>query len=380
MKTYDLLVVGAGIVGLAHAYEASKRGLTVAVVEKNSRCVGASIRNFGFITVSGQSSRDTWRRAMYSRHVWHEITQKAGIPIIHNGSWVVCNRPEAFDVAHAFLKTEMGEDCALFSSDDFSALPTLGFKNIDSLRLKQIAGLLYSPYEFRVESKEAIPQLANYLENTIGVDFYWKTEVLSIDGSSVHASNNQFDAQRIVVCPGAELTGIAKPYIEKHDLKLCTLQMLRIQVQEGFILPGSVMTDNSLARYLGWSELPEAKALKERIAIEMPEYVIEGIHLIVVQSADGSLVVGDSHRYGSSENVFASDKIEQLIIELMYRVLSITEHTVIERWTGVYPVSNAFDALIEKVSPTMRVVIVSSGTGASTAFGLAKDNFDEWLG
>jgi len=380
MKTYDLLVVGAGIVGLAHAYEASKRGLTVAVVEKNSRCVGASIRNFGFITVSGQSSRDTWRRAMYSRHVWHEITQKAGIPIIHNGSWVVCNRPEAFDVAHAFLKTEMGEDCALFSSDDFSALPTLGFKNIDSLRLKQIAGLLYSPYEFRVESKEAIPQLANYLENTIGVDFYWKTEVLSIDGSSVHASNNQFDAQRIVVCPGAELTGIAKPYIEKHDLKLCTLQMLRIQVQEGFILPGSVMTDNSLARYLGWSELPEAKALKERIAIEMPEYVKEGIHLIVVQSADGSLVVGDSHRYGSSENVFASDKIEQLIIALMYRVLSITEHTVIERWTGVYPVSNAFDALIEKVSPTMRVVIVSSGTGASTAFGLAKDNFDEWLG
>ena len=380
MKTYDLLVVGAGIVGLAHAYEASKRGLKVVVVEKNTRCVGASIRNFGFITVSGQSSRDTWRRAMYSRNVWHEITQKAGIPIIHNGSWVVCNRSEAFDVAHAFLKTEMGEGCELFSSDDFSVLPRLGIKNIDSLRLKQIAGLFYSPYEFRVESKEAIPQLASYLQTTIGVDFYWETEVLSIDGSSVHTSNNQFDAQRIVVCPGAELTGIAKPYIEKHDLKLCTLQMLRIQVQEGFILPGSVMTDNSLARYLGWSELPEAKALKERIAIEMPEYVKEGIHLIVVQSADGSLVVGDSHRYGSSENVFASDKIEQLIIELMYRVLSITEHTVIERWTGVYPVSNAFDALIEKVSPTMRVVIVSSGTGASTAFGLAKDNFDEWLG
>ena len=124
----------------------------------------------------------------------------------------------------------------------------------------------------------------------------------------------------------------------------------------------------------------EAKTLKERIALEMPEYVKEGIHLIVVQSADGSLVVGDSHHYGSSENVFASDKIEQLIIELMYGVLNITEHTVIERWTGVYPVSNTFDALIEKVSPTMRVAVVSSGTGASTAFGLAKDNFDEWLG
>ena len=64
----------------------------------------------------------------------------------------------------------------------------------------------------------------------------------------------------------------------------------------------------------------------------------------------------------------------------MYRVLSITKHTVIERWTGVYPSSNTDDALIEKVSSAMRVAIVSSGTGASTAFGLAKDNFDAWLG
>lgn len=114
MKTYDLLVVGAGIVGLAHAYEASKRGLKTAVVEKNSRCVGASLRNFGFITVSGQSSRDTWRRAMHSRNVWHEITQKVGIPIIHNGSWVVCKRPEAFDVAHAFLKNRDGRGLCAF--------------------------------------------------------------------------------------------------------------------------------------------------------------------------------------------------------------------------------------------------------------------------
>jgi glycine/D-amino acid oxidase-like deaminating enzyme len=125
--------------------------------------------------------------------------------------------------------------------------------------------------------------------------------------------------------------------------------------------------------------LPEAEALKERIAKEMPEYVQEGIHLIVVQSADGSLVVGDSHRYGSAEDVFASEKVERLILDLLYRVLNITEHTIMERWTGVYPSSGVSDALIEKVSPRIRVAIVSSGTGASTAFGLAKDNFDEWL-
>lgn len=378
-KKYDLLVVGSGIVGLAHAYEAKKRGLSVAIVEQNTRCTGASIRNFGFITVSGQGSRDTWRRAVYSAQVWKELAALAEIKIVHQGTWILCERPEAVEVAKAFLQTPMGTGCEYYPQTSYSKLGALGFKNTANLNLKNSLGLLYSPHEFRVESKEAIPQLANYLQNVIGVDFYWETEVLSIQGSSVHTSDKQFDAQRIVLCPGAELTGVAKPYIEKHDLKLCTLQMLRIKVQDGFILPGSVMTDNSLARYLGWSELPEAKALKERIVIEMPEYVENGIHLIVVQSANGSLVVGDSHHYGSSENVFASEKIEQLIIQLLYRVLSISEHTVVERWIGVYPSSNTCDALIQKVSPEMRVAIVSSGTGASTAFGLAKDNFDEWL-
>jgi len=378
-KNYDLLVVGSGIVGLAHAYEAKKRGLSVAIVEQNASCTGASIRNFGFITVSGQSSRDTWRRAVYSAQVWKELANLADIKILHEGTWILCQRPEAVEVAKAFLQTPMGTDCKYYPKESYQNLESLGFANVNSLNLKNSLGLLYSPHEFRVESREAIPQIASYLENKMGIDFYWKTEVLSIEGASIHTSNNRLNAQKIVMCPGAQLTGVAKPYIEKYDLKLCTLQMLRVKVQDGFVLPGSVMTDNSLARYLGWSELPEAIPLKERIAKEMPEFIKEGIHLIVVQSADGTLVVGDSHRYGSSEEVFASERIEQLIIELMYQVLNITEHAVVERWTGVYPSSNVSDALIEKASSALRITIVSSGTGASTAFGLAKDNFDEWF-
>ena len=378
-KSYDLLVVGSGIVGLAHAYEANKRGLSVAIVEQNARCTGASIRNFGYITVSGQGAQDTWRRAVHSAKVWRELANLAKIKVIHQGTWILCQRVEAVEVAQAFLKTPMGVGCAYYPKSSYKDLPNLGFSNLNSLRLEESLGLLYSPHEFRVESKEAIPQLANYLQTEMGIDFYWETEVLSIQDSWVQTSNGQIQADRVVICPGAQLTGVAKQYIEQHNLKLCTLQMLRVKVQDGFILPGSVMTDNSLARYLGWADLPEASALKQCIAKEMPEYVKEGIHLIVVQSADGSLVVGDSHRYGTSEDVFASEQVERLIIELLYRVLSITEHTILERWTGVYPSSSKYDALIEKVSPRMRVAIVSSGTGASTAFGLAKDNFDEWL-
>ena len=117
---------------------------------------------------------------------------------------------------------------------------------------------------------------------------------------------------------------------------LCKLQMLRLAAP-GWRLPAAVMGDLSLARYHGFADLPEAAPLKARLAAEVPETLANGIHLIVVQSADGSLVVGDLHHYDDSPDPFAPQAVEGLILRHMAELLDVPQPVVTERWVGIYP-------------------------------------------
>ncbi len=138
------------------------------------------------------------------------------------------------------------------------------------------------------------------------------------------------------------------------------------------------MADLSLVRYEGYAALPEAQPLLRRLSAQRHDALAHGIHLIVVQSADGTLVVGDSHHYGPVLPPFASEAVDRLILDELHRQLALPSVEVVERWTGVYPVSAAAPCLVEAPDERTRLVMVTSGTGASTAFGLAEEVLAAW--
>lgn len=360
---YDLVVVGSGIIGLASAYAAYRAGLKVAVVERHARCVGASVRNFGFVTVTGQRRGEHWERALRTRNVWEEVAPQAGIQVVHQGLYVLAQRPEAMAVIDAFLQTEMGEGCRLMSM----AEARKGFP-----ALQDGLGVLYSPHERRVESRDAIPQLSRWLEHSLGVDFFWNTAVHGIAAPKVHTSRGTLHAERCIVCPGHELSVLYPEAIAAAGIRMCTLQMLRVQPASAVTLPGSVMSDLSLVRYEGYADLPESAPLRHVLEREQAEWLEQGIHLIAVQSTDGTLVVGDSHVYGNSEAPFASERTDALILQEMQRVLKLQDATVSERWTGTYA-SAAGVVYKAQVAPGVVLGIVTGGTGASTSFAFAEE-------
>lgn len=366
MSDYDLAIVGAGIVGLAHALAGLRRGLRVVVIDREAEAVGASVRNFGFVTVTGQQAGDCWRRAMRSRDVWDEVAPKAGIPVEHTGLLVTARRPEAMAVLEAFRATEMGADCRLLSAAETRR------EHGAILADTPLEGALWSPHERRVESRFAVARLAAWLEAE-GVTFRRRTLVNAIEPGRVETTAGPVTADRIVACPGDDLLTLFPETIAGLGIARCRLHMLKVRPRPGFRLPGSVMSDLSLTRYLGYAELPEARALAARLEMEQPEFLENGIHLIAVQGGDGDLVVGDSHHTFWSPPPFSREAVDELMLAELREVLHLPDARVVERWSGTY--ATLPDRLMIRETPLdgVRLVIVTSGTGASTAFAIAEE-------
>ena len=368
---HDLAVVGAGICGLAHALAASRRGLKVIVVDRDARANGASIRNFGFVTVTGQQRGECWNRAMRSRDVWTEVAPQAGIAVIQRGLLMAARRLEAMAVLEAFGKTEMGEKCELLSATDVAArYPMLG----------KVEGALFSPHELRVESREAIPRLAAWLATAYGVEFRFGTAVHAVLDGALDTSAGRIEAAGIVVCPGDDFRALYADRLATYDLTRCKLHMMRLEAPET-PLPIPVMSDLGLVRYLGYADLPEATAIKARLEAEQAEHLKNGVHLIAVGSSDGSLVVGDSHHYAATPDPFAPEHVDELILEEFRAVLpGYASLAVRERWIGTYASASDRLALIDAPAARTRLVLITSGTGASTSFAIAEEVIAELFG
>ncbi|HTX49930.1 MAG TPA: TIGR03364 family FAD-dependent oxidoreductase [Caulobacteraceae bacterium] len=361
---FDLAVVGAGIVGLAHAYVAARAGRRVAVIDRGLRADGASIRNFGFVTVSGQQRGEIWRMARRARDVWAEVAPRAGVAVEHRGLVLTLRRPESVVVAEAFLVTEMGEGCGLMTAAEVRA-------RHPSLAAPDTLGALTSPHELRVESRDAIPRLAAWVAEAHGVAFLSGAAALAVAPPTIETSRGLICAAQAIVCPGDDFVSLYPDRLAPYALTRCRLSMLRL-ADPGFRLPAGVMSDLGLIRYPGYADLPEAAALRSRLAAEQAEHLAHGVHLIAVQSGDGTLVVGDSHHYGDQPPPFAPAVAEDLILDEFRRATGRAPPPVLERWTGTYAVAADRTYLIDAPSAEVRIVVVTAGCGASIAFGLAE--------
>jgi len=369
MSKPSAIVIGAGIVGLATARALVLKGYNVTVFERSERSVGASIRNFGMIWPVGQPEGKLYDRAMRSRAIWCEISDEAGLWRDEVGSLHLAYHDDELAV--------MNEYADIYKNDRNCQVLTVAetLQKSEGVNPTGLKGALWSDSEMIIESRVAVGQVAYYLEQKYGVEFYWNTAISRVEYPAVYSGNRVWQADQIFVCSGTDFETLYPEEFLKIEITKCKLQMMRITSQPAeWRIGPSLCGGLSMIHYAGFQVAPSLTVLKERYQQQYDEYLKWGIHVMVSQNDKGELTIGDSHEYGLTHDPFDKDFINKMVISYLQTFAQFKNWDIAQSWNGMYPkMTNGQTEFISSPEEGVTIVNGIGGTGMTLSFGMAEE-------
>lgn len=359
----DVAIVGAGIVGLAHALAFARRGRSVVVFERDERAVGASIRNFGLIWPIGQTGA-LIDDALRSREIWLSVAERAGNWLVESGSLHLAYHPDELAVLEEFAAS--GRECQLLSAAEVA-------KRSSVVCTAGLLGGLWSPSELNVDPRQAIPAVASMLAEQ-GVTFRFGSSVQEIALPNVRTSLETWEVDEVYVCSGNEFQTLYPSVFSDAGIVRCKLQMMRTVPQpSGWELGPTLCAGLTLLHYPAFRSCAGLPALRARLEAELPFHLAQGIHVLVSQTRLGEVTIGDSHEYGLTHDPFEYEAVNQAILDYFGGFVSLPRPEIAERWHGIYPSLPSGDPyLLVRPEPGVTIVNGIGGAGMTLSFGLAE--------
>jgi D-hydroxyproline dehydrogenase subunit beta len=373
LERTDVAIVGAGVLGLAHAYALARRGRSVVVFERSPQAAGASVRNFGMIWPVGQPSGTLHEMALRSRELWLEVLEAARLPYFPTGSLHVVYREDEAAVAREFcdVAPPLGYQCSWLERDAVLA-------RSNAVRPAGLLGAIWSPGEMTVDPRVTLARLPFFLTETFGVQFRMGAAARSIDLPVIEAGGEKWEVGAVIVCTGDDFESVYPEMFRESGLTRCKLQMMRTRPQpEGWQLGPALAAGLTLRFYESFQVCRTLRALRERIAAETPEYDRWGIHVLISQTAGGELTIGDSHEYGAAVDPFDRAEIDDLVLQYARGFLDAPAFEIAQRWHGVYAKHSSQPYVSLSPEPNVRVVTATGGSGMTLSFGLAERTVQE---
>jgi FAD dependent oxidoreductase TIGR03364 len=369
----DVAVIGAGILGLAHAYVLSRGGKRVVLFERNARASGASVRNFGMLWPIGQPAGEMHELALRSRDIWLEALQAARLNYRPTGSLHVARHVDETEVLREFA--EIGPAVG-YQCEWLDAQATL--EKSEAVQPVGLQGSLWSATELTVDPREVIGELPKYLLES-GVELRYGSPVRRIELPQIEAVSADgeekatWEVDSAIVCGGDDFETLYPEIFASSGLTRCKLQMMRTAPQPGgWQLGPSLASGLTLRFYRAFSICPTLPKLRARIASEKPEYDRWAIHLLAAQTADGAITLGDSHEYGLEVDTFNKPLLDDLILREATTVLRLPSWAIAERWHAVYSLHPERPFFEAEPAAGVRIVTAPGGSGMTLSFGLAE--------
>lgn len=361
------VIIGAGIVGLAHAWAAARAGHRVTVFERTDKARGASVRNFGMCWPVGQP-QPTYPVALRSRELWLEFAKATGAYAKPVGSVHVVAHDDEAAVLEEFSKVgpDLGYGVELWTRSTVE-------ERCPGVRRGVAKAGLFSAAEINLDPRQALAMLPGFLAERHGVEFRWKTAVVAVEPGRLRtAAGSVHEFDEAIVCSGHDFETLFPEVYAHSPMKPCKLQMLRTVPQPGNWQLGPMLASGlTLRHYANFRVCPSLAAVDARVTKDKPEIDRFGIHVMASQDRNGGIVLGDSHEYGDDIEIFDKEEIDAIILRELRELFDFPDWTIAERWHGIYAKNPQGAEFRAEPLPNVHVVTGLGGAGMTMSFGLA---------
>lgn len=373
MKThYDLIIVGAGMLGLAHAYHAAKHDLNVLVLERSDRARGASVRNFGMLATIAQAPGRNMERSLRTEQIWRDIADRSALELTKCGCLIVADTAEELRVLEEYVDMQRSTD-----RDVSLVSPAQLQIYAPPVRAERLLGGIWAPDVFKIDQRSAMVTFASWLRETSNVDFAFDSDVRSIDLPQVETATDTYLADRAIVCTGDDFATLFPEAFAKAGVQRCRLQMVRTVPQpKDRRLGPFVLGGLSVARYEAFQSCAGISDLKRTLQDRYPDQLHHGVHVMAAQEADGSVTVGDSHHYDHDVSPAQAELVERLILDYLAERVELADNRIAERWIGQYASLPDADCLLLEPQSGVRIVTMTNGMGMTHGLAIAEETIN----
>ena len=368
-RHYDLVIVGAGILGLAHALIAGRRGLKTAVFERDEEPLGASALNFGMLWPIGQPPGKMLNRALRSMELWRDLFDEAGIWNDPCGSLLLARREDELRTLQEFLEiaTEAGHDCRWLSPAEVA-------EKAPGVRQEGLLGALHSGRETLIQPRQALARLVSFLRERFDTSFHFKTEVNSAEPPLVETTRGRFHADRVLICSGTDFETLFPEAFRESGTLRCSLQMMKTSAQPSPWKLGAMVTDSlTYKRYQAFKDCPSHAAMEKRVLEEHGDLERFGITVLTAQDNEAGLIIGDSHHTAWTPPEIPDPAIDEKILSHLRGMIDAPHLEITRRWSATYPVHAELTEVVLEPATDTRIVLASGGNGMTTSFALAEE-------
>ncbi|MFI5267395.1 MAG: glycine oxidase ThiO [Chloroflexota bacterium] len=230
--TYDVAVVGAGVIGCAIASELAVRGAKVVLLERDRVCSGASGAAAGMLAPQTEAqAADPWFELLLAARAEHEslackLRHETGIDVGYRRDGVLR------------VAVSAGERQELRDRGNWQQRLGLAVEWLepeDALRLEaglspDLAGALWLPHEAQVQSPRLVQGLA-LLAQRLGVDVREGTPVVGVDMAAGRVGSLRTGAERISAGAVVLAAGVWTPFMD--GVKRLPVEPVKGQIVSG---------------------------------------------------------------------------------------------------------------------------------------------------